>query len=130
MSEWDEYERGMDEERERIIRDAFTDAAGEWIYSVFERLDTSTRREITRDIEEALAFFKPGDDWKPSVKAMKLLEVLDKAKTLLIQVQINTQLKRIGYPLTRKTFGPVLRELENKGFVSRPNGERGGAVIT
>lgn len=126
----DEAEYWNDQEQDRIIRGAFTENPDEWIYSVFERLDSSERHETAQKIEEALAFFKTGDDWKPSVHALKLLEVLDTATTPLAQVEIETRMPEVGHSITRKTFGPVLRTLEEKGLVSHPGGVRKGVVIT
>ena len=115
---------------ERYLFEVLTGCPDDQICWVLDQLKDPKRREIIRKIREALAFYEPEPECKPTPDALRVLHILADANTTMIQVEIEAALKGAATPISRKTIGHILNRLHELELIAYPHGPRKGAEIT
>jgi len=120
-----EFRRSAKYRRWSAIRRLVSDV--EWIARLAER-SPAFLNDRSPSLSRLVGSIEPGNDcmgFTPTPAMANILQAIWKSKTTLIQVDIE---QVSGEPI--KTIKSLLPELEDRGYVHRPHGERKGYAIT
>lgn len=125
----DQYEPDPDELWDQAfdeqMRQRFVEAPVDTLHLLLDALDHGHRERVIDRLRDVLDFFAPEPRFTPTPDAFDVLLALAESPTTMVQNALAAATK-----ISRRTIGPILKQLASVGLVHYPNGPNKGATIT